>query len=123
MKTQELKEYYIDLLMNTLSESEYKKEAERTKTIICSIKPQRTIKEQVFIDLAEKLIYSGNRAIDLIIKDYGFNPQEEQTKFVSLFPTFQDAKKEIKEYSKKAYLLIESKWKENTNKLSKLITQ
>lgn len=70
MKTpKQLNNYYIHLLLNSLSKEEHKKEVIRLNKIIgARHKRKRTELEQEFIDFIEQSIYKNSSAFDLTIK-------------------------------------------------------
>jgi len=69
-------DYYVHLLLNTLSKDEHEEEIKRLRNILgAHPKPMRTEQEQRFVDFVHQNIYVGNTAFDILKRHFKINTE------------------------------------------------
>ena len=123
LNPEELEDKYIDLLINTLSEAEYKAELERLKHIPgAHPKPERTKQAQKFVDFVASNCYAGNTASDIFYDKYNYWPFNlSKSEIVKIFGSLDNAKHLFSECTNEASKLIYNSFKKHANILNSIL--
>jgi hypothetical protein len=116
MKTpKQLKKYYYTLKRETLDAIEYKKEADRLRSIVgCYPKPLRTDRENDYINFVESTFFCKSRTLDrccleLKVKRSSKETNETlETEILKHFESFDAAQNWVNKKSKETTRLIDS---------------
>jgi hypothetical protein len=124
MKTpKQLKDYYIRLILNTLSDEDYDKELIRIKYIIsCIPKPKRTEIQADFVNFIEKNIYEQNTTF-AYVKRYtkGVVKTPTNDEFINFFGSYDAAKVFMQKSQKEAGRRIDSYFEKHRIVLNRIL--
>ncbi|ANS04878.1 hypothetical protein [uncultured Mediterranean phage] len=118
------KDYYIHLLMNTLSPSDFRKECERLKHILgAHPKPQRSTQSQKYVDFIKSNIYKGNTGFDLFCKHFGVKTSNQTIDFWEQKTGLNKDQLQVivDNTAKQANIIIKNKFKELSSVLESMI--
>ena len=120
----ELQDFYVSLLINTLSEEEYREELIRLKYILGAYpKPQRTEAEQMFINYVADNIYKGNTTSDLFYNKYAIYPiNANEKEIISIFGSINEAQNAFNDLQKKACAIINANYEKHQDVLNSILT-
>ena len=120
----ELQDFYVSLLINTLSEEEYREELKRLKYILgAHPKPQRTEAEQMFINYVADNIYKGNTTSELFYNKYAIYPiNANEKEIINIFGSINEAQKAFNDLQKEACAIINANYEKHQDVLNSILT-
>lgn len=124
MKPKKIKKYYISILLETLSEAEYKEEVIRLKYILgAHPKPQRSKQMQEFCDFIQDKIYKGNTAFEILKKKFNFETDSADFKLWMKKTKLseQDLKEEVERAQTIARKRIAKEFRKYKDQLNKFL--